>query len=254
MPPEPTALIVDDDPDVLEAVETWLAAEFRCTSAESVAAALEASRRTTYDLALVDYRLPDGRGLDLIKALREDNPRIAVVFMTGYGDYSVAAEAVESGAASLLEKPFFRKKLQSAAHAALVAIREGALPPRGDDRLERVLRYIRENASTGPRENQLLRDLGFSRSAFHVFFRDNMGVSFRTYVARERLKGAKYLLASTTLGPSQIAVRLGLRSPSYFTAWFRGMVGLTPLAYRREARTAGVSLVNPDPGPGGDGA
>jgi YesN/AraC family two-component response regulator len=232
---------VDDDPETLAAVSDWLGRDFACTCCSTVAQAMDAIQRGTFHLAIVDNRLPDGRGLDVLRALRDHSHHVPIILMTGFGDYALACEAIEAGASHLLEKPFSRRKIQTVAYAALTGARPAGDPAGADQRLARVLQYVREHMPTDLREQRLLRELGFSRTAFHQFFVASVGQTFRDYVAEERLKLARYLLASTALGPAQIADRVGLRSASYFSAWFRKLDGQTPLGYRRSVRTANAA-------------
>jgi len=58
------------------------------------------------DVVLLDLRLPDGDGMDVLKTLKGRHPEIAVIIITGYGQVQSAVEAMKTGAADYLEKPF----------------------------------------------------------------------------------------------------------------------------------------------------
>jgi len=73
--------------------------------AESVAEGMESMRRSPPAFAVIDLRLEDGNGLDVVEALRETRPESRVVVLTGYGAIATAVAAVKIGAADYLSKP-----------------------------------------------------------------------------------------------------------------------------------------------------
>jgi len=229
-------LVVDDDPAVHEAVRDALRSDFAVVSCATAAEAMHADARG-FDVAIVDYRLPDGPGLDVVKRLAAATPRVPSVFVTGFGTFALAREALERGAVALLEKPFSAADVVKTVYRA---VGERPVPaPQADiardDRLRAVVSFLEARIYTGVREKELLAELGFSRTAFHRFFTERFGVSFREYVGTERLRAAKYLLAATRLPVSEIASRMGLLNPGYFAAWFRRQTGMPPLQYRTDA-------------------
>ncbi|MCF8127897.1 MAG: response regulator [Deltaproteobacteria bacterium] len=67
---------------------------------------LLAVERSRYDLALLDIKLPDMDGMEILKILREKRPEVCVIVMTGYSTMSNAVQAMKLGAADYLSKPF----------------------------------------------------------------------------------------------------------------------------------------------------
>lgn len=103
---DPTLLLVDDD----EVFVTRLARAmerrgFKTDIATSVAAAREIVARGAPAYAVVDLRLEDGSGLDVVDALRARREDCRVVVLTGYGAIATAVAAVKAGAADYLPKP-----------------------------------------------------------------------------------------------------------------------------------------------------
>ncbi len=101
-----TLLIVDDD----EPLRTRMAKAFAVRGYEirTATGPVEAVRLAEADspeLALVDLRMPDGSGLDLVKALLEIDPATRIVVLTAYGSIATAVEAVKRGAVHYLTKP-----------------------------------------------------------------------------------------------------------------------------------------------------
>ena len=115
----PVLLVVDDD-KVISGLCRDVARSLGLSVAEATnaAQALEIVERQQVDLVLVDLRLPQTGGMELLERLKQDYPHIEVVLMTAYGSIEVAVEAIKRGAYDYLAKPFhvddLRAKLQHA--------------------------------------------------------------------------------------------------------------------------------------------
>lgn len=103
---EPTLLIVDDDRPFLQRIARAMESRgFAVSIAESVAEGLAHIRKQPPDYAVVDMRLEDGNGLDVIAVLKEVHPETRAVVLTGYGNIATAVTAVKMGATDYLAKP-----------------------------------------------------------------------------------------------------------------------------------------------------
>src|SRR3546814_6406984 len=78
---------------------------FTVRTAESVADGMAAAREDAPNFAIVDLRLGDGSGLDVVAALREVKPDTRIIVLTGYGNIATAVAAVKAGAVDYLSKP-----------------------------------------------------------------------------------------------------------------------------------------------------
>jgi two-component system, NtrC family, sensor histidine kinase HydH len=105
-------LVVDDELSGAETVADFLRIEgYRplvCTHPQEVLASFEKDR---FSLGFVDINLPDMSGLVLASKLKEIDPRFEIVFMTGYGTFDNAVEAIKIGAYDYLRKPFGTNEL-----------------------------------------------------------------------------------------------------------------------------------------------
>jgi len=100
-------LLVDDDEVIAKALSNALQEEgFSLDTAQDGAQALERSLLRFYNLALVDIRLPDMEGIKLLKKLREGNPEIKEIVITGYPSLENAVQAINEGADAYVIKPF----------------------------------------------------------------------------------------------------------------------------------------------------
>ena len=101
-----TLLVVDDDkPFLNRLVRAMETRGFKVVMAESVAEGLAIIESDPPDFAVVDLRLGDGNGLDLISRLNEKNPEARGIVLTGYGNIATAVTAVKLGAFDYLAKP-----------------------------------------------------------------------------------------------------------------------------------------------------
>ena len=101
-----TILIVDDEKNIRTTLSRALSLEgYRCVAAEDVASATEALAAEPIDLVMLDVRLPDGDGRDLLARLKQQRPDLPVIMMSGHGSIEMALAAVESGAHTFIEKP-----------------------------------------------------------------------------------------------------------------------------------------------------
>ncbi len=107
-----SVLIVEDDAAQRKMLDRQLTEQgYQVTTAQSVAEAVTALERR-YDASLVDVRLPDGSGLDLIGKIRATDPEAPVIVMTAHGTMSMAIEALRLGAYDFLPKPYSIDKLR----------------------------------------------------------------------------------------------------------------------------------------------
>ena len=102
----PTLLLVDDDRPFLQRLARAMEARgFVVTMAETVREGMGFARQNNPDYAVVDMRLEDGNGLDVVRVLQEKDADTRVIVLTGYGNIATAVTAVKLGAIDYLAKP-----------------------------------------------------------------------------------------------------------------------------------------------------
>ncbi|MEX2113304.1 MAG: sigma-54 dependent transcriptional regulator [Pirellulales bacterium] len=113
-------LLVDDDRHVLQSMADWLRDQnYEVDTAGSRAAALAALEKSSFDVLLLDIRLADGDGFELLALCRERFPNLTVILITGYGTVETAIEAIRAGAFDFLTKPLIDEELELALDRAL---------------------------------------------------------------------------------------------------------------------------------------
>ena len=113
-------LVVDDEPDMRDALTAALRREGLCVStAANGVEALEKVQGQSFDLIITDVRMPRMGGLALLQELKRTSAMIPVIMMTGYGRIEDAVEAMKAGAFDYLLKPFSLEDLKTVVMKAL---------------------------------------------------------------------------------------------------------------------------------------
>jgi two-component system response regulator RegA len=163
LPADKTLLLVDDDKPFLTRLARAMETRgFDVRMAESVAEGIQQVKKSAPGYAVVDLRLSDGNGLDVIEALHASRPEARVVVLTGYGNIATAVTAVKLGAIDYLAKPADA----DAVYGALISDKDSrsALPenPMSADRvrwehIQRVYELCNRNVSETARRLNMHR-------------------------------------------------------------------------------------------------
>jgi len=105
-------LVVDDDAEVRKVLSSILSEEgYFVEPVENGRQAIRASEKTRFDLALIDIKLPDMEGTELLHRLKEKQPHMVKIIITGFPTLENAMETVNEGANGYVLKPFDIPKL-----------------------------------------------------------------------------------------------------------------------------------------------
>ncbi len=122
-------LLLDDDTALRKRLERAMEQRgFVVTSVASVKEGIEASKLESFDYAILDLKLEDGSGLDVVKALHQTNADCRVVILTGFGNIATAVAAVKAGALDYLPKPANPDQI-----VAALLQQDGTMPPPPED-------------------------------------------------------------------------------------------------------------------------
>jgi DNA-binding NtrC family response regulator len=101
-----SVLVVEDEPGLLDAMcEFFSGHGMKALAARNCSEAEHICRSQKPDAAILDYELPDGNGLELLRRLKAIDPTLPTIFLTGYGSIQLAVEAIKLGADQFLTKP-----------------------------------------------------------------------------------------------------------------------------------------------------
>jgi DNA-binding NtrC family response regulator len=107
VPPNRKILVIDDQTEICRGCRRIFKAK-GCTvkTALSGGKGLERTKRERFDIIIIDLKLPDMSGLEVVKQVKQRKPDQPIVMITGYATVSTAVEATKLGVASFIAKPF----------------------------------------------------------------------------------------------------------------------------------------------------
>jgi two-component system, response regulator YesN len=246
----PCILVVEDDRVVRETVSLSLSDAYDVKQASTGAEAVEILRREPVAAVVLDYRLPDRTGLEVLRDMKSERPEVPIVMMTGYGSESICAAALKLGVRDYFPKPFSVFELGRSIRHILSARRQdpsrasadqerelGTMPlPRHPDlAIQKVAILIQRRYWERLTLSDLASEVGMSKSGLSRRFSKVMGVTLRGYLLRARLERAKELLTRTRNQVTEVAMAVGFGDLPRFDKLFKRYTGLTPSAYRVSA-------------------
>jgi DNA-binding response OmpR family regulator len=215
---ESKLLVVDDEVFVRELLaEYFTKLDYQVRTAGSAAEALQQVGTESFHAALIDLRMPDGGGIDVLRAVRKTADDLSIIMMTGYPTVDSAIEAMRAGAYDYVVKPFRLKELDDIVSRAVAAQRHRA---EINQLRERVVELEARVANLRKKENREGVELGSRR--FTIIEKAVAGESFQ--VEQPTLTGS----------PRHRVREVTRQDPLYEEA----------LASRREFRGKAVSLMD----------
>jgi two-component system response regulator YesN len=250
----PQILLVDDTALLDQYVES-LSDAYRVVTAQSGRVAIDrVKRRSDIDLAVIEYRLPDVSGIEVMKEIKDVAPSVLVIIVTAYGDEEVAVEAFRCGARDYLKKPFSISELSTKIdfYLALRHVdqqrRKNILPASDTQarpgtppsavtlsqyhKIQQAVRFINDHYRTDIRLAAAAREAGMSSAHFSRMFKKVMGLSYQDYLNSRRITKAKNLLRTSAQSVTEIAASLGFSDQTGFGRIFKKLTGHTPSAFR----------------------
>jgi two-component system response regulator FixJ len=161
--------VIDDEDAMRDSLAFLLETSgFQPRLFDSASAFLDAASSLTEGCIVTDVRMPGMNGMELARHLRETGNRLPIVMITGHGDVPLAVEAMKSGVADFLEKPFDDAALLHAIRTATQGTREAA----ADDPFRKLLEQL------SPREVEVLRGVVEGKANKVIAY--DLGISPRT--------------------------------------------------------------------------
>jgi DNA-binding NtrC family response regulator len=117
---EKKLLVIDDEPVIREGVRRILeSGSYHVETFSSGIAALERIKQEAFDLVITDLKMPGMSGMEVLKAIKEIQPDLPVIFITGYSSVDSAVEVMKLGAVDYIAKPFTPEEMLSTVKLAL---------------------------------------------------------------------------------------------------------------------------------------
>lgn len=173
MPNDLTVHVIEDDEAVRDSLAFLLgSADIQAETHESATAFLSRFSEVSVGCIVTDIRMPDVSGIDLLKRVKELDPGLPVIVITGHGDVPLAVEAMKLGAADFFEKPFDDDTLITAIRLALDRNRNR------DEEEARVVELRARFASLSARERDVIEGLVAGHPNKTIAY--DLGISPRT--------------------------------------------------------------------------
>ena len=106
-------LVIDDERGPRESLRMVLKYDYEIFLADRVAGGVELLREKQPDLIIMDIRMPEKNGIEGLQEIRDIDPYVSIVMLTGYGDLETAQQAIRFGANDYLQKPFDTHEIQA---------------------------------------------------------------------------------------------------------------------------------------------
>ena len=231
-------LLVDDDRDFREEFKDYFRGYRVIGVGRGEEALAELEKPNEIDLVVLDVRLPDASGTEILKRIKRDRPDLGVIILTGFGSKKVVIEALHGEADEYLEKPLDIEKTEAAIKKIL---RESRWPAgiEGEDiegKMERVKVFLQRNVHKKVSLEDAAAVVALSPKYLSRIFKEVTGRKFNQYKLEQKINQAKLWLAETSHSVDKIAYSLGYLNAESFIRIFKKSTGLTPSAYREHSR------------------
>ena len=206
-----SVMVVDDEPGIRTALRAnFLRHGWRVETASCVREAIRNVEGHEFDLVVTDMRMPDGTGMEVMRAARKAFPETAVILLTAYGSVPDAVTAMRDGALDYLTKPIPFERLQATAAQVMNRARQMPLEDfsaNGDiighaPSLLRTLHRARAAASTGA-DVLIEAESGTGKELLARFLHDSSARSSKPFIAVNCAAVPETLLESELFGPGK---------------------------------------------------
>ncbi len=249
-------LIVEDDPEITSFLKVLLSELYSVTVVSEGRTAMEKmeSPENNTDVVVLDYRLPDISGLEVLRKIKRLKPHIPVIFITAYGDEEVAVKAFRCGVRDYLKKPFnYNEFLHSLKACLALSLLDKRGPRRvlTDDvdritsdfinginnaatkyNLQKAVIYINNNYMTRITRDKVAKEACSSKNHFSREFKKIFGCTFKDYINKLRIEKARELLKNTRISITEAAFSVGYPDLTNFERVFKKIVGCTPREFK----------------------
>ncbi|WP_373514584.1 two-component regulator propeller domain-containing protein [Persicitalea sp.] len=247
----PVVLIIEDNKDVVSYLILTLENKYHCIHAENGRIGLEMAYQKIPDIIICDVMMPGIDGYEVCATLKADerSNHIPIIMLTARVEPEDRLTGLSKGADAYLAKPFekaellirlekllaIRQLLQQKYSSGLISnTHQNGIADNGVSKfmakVEGIILERLEDEDFSP--DQLGEAIHLSRSQVHRKIKALTGKSTSIYIRLIRLQKAKELLASDDLTISEVAYRVGFKSPVYFSQIFKETFGESPTASR----------------------
>jgi two-component system response regulator YesN len=257
-------LIVEDDDDIIKVHQQLLSDLFTVIVKPSGMRAISYLRgNPDIDLVLLDIKLPDMSGIEVLKEIKKIKPCVPTIIITAFGSENIAVKAFRCGARDYVKKPFNndellrrinfclslniieqardRKVLTNEADEVAADFVSRTTNGRKNHNLQQAIKYIHNNFSTDISLDRVAGTAGISKYHFSRLFKEMTGLTYQSYLNRVRIEQAKKLLNDEELSITDTGYAVGYSDLTHFERIFKKLTGTTPSQYRRRTSSLPAS-------------
>jgi YesN/AraC family two-component response regulator len=241
--------LVEDDAFIRDVIKSALEREYDLLEAPGCSDAV-VMMNNPYDIALIDYILPDGDGITVLKAIRALKPEMPVILMTAYSSEEVLIKALRAGATDYIKKPlvlsYLREKVSSILAGGIgdVTAEDPAYASRETFLLDSIAAFIENNYSADITREMLAKKVCMNKYKFSKIFNDKFGQSLKSYLNNIRVNKAAEFLKNYDLSIKDIAFAVGFESAEHFSRVFKESCNISPRKYRTDNTKKSAELLH----------
>ena len=252
-------LIVDDEPLIRRGIKKLVNLSAigisKIFEAESAEDAIVIAETEKPHIIVMDINMPNMDGLTASSAIKEKNPDIFIIILTGYDYFEYAQTAIRAKVDDYILKPISKSDIESVLKKIVNTVNQrnkknecDELCKNNDSANENYIKdmsdievlikdYMSDNLFSSTLSLANMSDnIGFNSNYISGVFKQIYGVPFQDYVNRKRMEKAKLLLLSTSMKNYEIAEEIGIEDVNYFITKFKKLWGITPKQFRQGMR------------------
>lgn len=247
-------LIIEDDNDIREYLKNEMNPYFEVAAEADGQAGLKKAQSYDADLIICDVLMPGMNGFEVTKRLKGDfgTSHIPIILLTAMSSNESHLQGVESGADAYITKPFspklllarvqklleqrerLREKFSNSLSMKSPTICTSSRDKEFADKIDVIISKRISDPQFSVEEFASIMGLG--RTVFYRKVRGITGYSPNEYIRLMRMKKAAAMILEGKLTISEIAFRVGINDPFYFSKCFKNQFGVPPSAYGKEAK------------------
>lgn len=250
----PIVLLVEDDSEVRSFISASLENKYKVVQAVNGIDALQKMKNTIPDVIVSDLMMPEMDGNDLCKEIRQNDTfkQVPFILLTSSKSQDAQLEGINAGASAYLNKPVSMQLLDSTIHNLLESHKrlkeyvssnyissaiDETLQNKDKDFYTELIRTIEKHiANPGLDVTLLAEELGYSRTRLYQKVNEVTGYPIKELVRLIRLRKAIQLMVEEDDLITDVLLKIGIQSQSYFTTIFKKEYGKTPAAFIRDLK------------------
>ncbi|MEG0864319.1 MAG: response regulator [Clostridia bacterium] len=240
-------LIADDEELICKSIASKIGRvrherKYEVSYVLSAVDALVAHEKLHPDVLITDLNMPGMNGFSLVAQIRQHDPNLYILVVSGYDDFNYVRKAFVLGVNDYLLKPVAISELDEKLLAAKpipkfkMEATEEMETVGVSHMVAAVLTYVRDNENTPQSLKEIAESLGVNYAHLSKQFNLQMGVSFPQYLLKRRMEHARIYLRDATLRIVDVAQKVGYTDANTFSRDYKRYFGTSPAKHREDGR------------------